>query len=202
MRYVKFSPFWKATYILCIRVAHSTSNASLQQYLNEAKTLFSTNIILFRLTCMCPKPLRCDEYLPEREKPPTTFTVREKRDKKNGCYLHRWNDSVGGCTCECRLLEAMSGKWVLSGKRRAALVRQSAPRPTERQSRFHGCCVFCVCRKRVTGIEVSYCRYRRASIWGSVDVFSLPILLLQNYDKSGDTTALKNSNYIFIYVYI
>lgn len=51
---------------------------------------------------------------------------------------------MGGCTCECRLLGAMSGKWVLSGKRRAALVRQSAPRPTEKQSRFHGFSLFSV----------------------------------------------------------
>ena len=61
-----------------------------------------------------------------------------ERDRKNARYLRRWNGRVGGCTCECRLLGAVSGKLVLSGKRRAALVRRSAPRPSERQSRFHG----------------------------------------------------------------
>lgn len=39
-------------------------------------------------------------------------------------------------------LGAVSGKWVLSGKRRAALVRRSAPRLAERQSCFHGFSLF------------------------------------------------------------
>lgn len=39
-------------------------------------------------------------------------------------------------------LGAVSGKWVLSGKRRAALVRRSALRLAERQSRFHGLSLF------------------------------------------------------------
>lgn len=88
------------------------------------------------------------EYLSEREK--ETFATRG-RGRQKECllqYLHRWNGCVGGRTCECRLLGAVSGKWVLSGKRRAALVRQSAPRPAERQSRFHGFSLFSVLAQR------------------------------------------------------
>lgn len=94
--------------------------------------------------------LRCGEYLSDREK--ETFTTRagERQKERLLQYLHGWNDYVGGGTCECRLLRAVSGKWVLSGKRRAALVRQSAPRPAERQSRFHGFSLFSALARRQT----------------------------------------------------
>lgn len=127
---------------------------------------------------------------------------RTERHRKNACYLRRWNGCVGGCTCECRLLGAVSGKWVLSGKRRAALVRRSAPRPAERQSRFHGVSLFSALAQRQSSrlwgwwwmvdksVFMFACRrlfmcVRMRVQWPVVP----PIIFMQNHDASSFKTG-------------
>lgn len=145
----------------CNRIRKSTTSM--------LKAFYCSKLIPLRLTFIRPKALKWDECLSEWEKTNILSERKRSRDRKNGCYLHRWNGCVGGCTCECRLLGAMSGKRVLSGKRRAALVRQSTPRPTERQSRTHGFSFLWTCRMTVPGVQVECGSWRLAAEWKSVD---------------------------------